>query len=70
MHANGEVGTIEPIMGISHELTRGSILFSCGRDNTPEDVDYVIEVLPAIVDRLRQISPLCSKFIKTSKGGK
>jgi len=56
-------------MGISHELAQGSLLFSFGLDNTPEDVDYVLEVLPAIVDRLRQMSPLYSKFTKASKGG-
>jgi cysteine desulfurase len=57
-------------MGIPHELAQGSILFSFGIDNTPEDIDYVLEVLPPIVDRLRQMSPLYSKFLKTSKGGK
>jgi cysteine desulfurase len=57
-------------MGISHELAQGSLLFSFGLDNTPEDIDYVLEVLPPIVDRLRQMSPLYAKFTKTSKGGK
>ena len=57
-------------MGIPHELAQGSILFSFGINNTPEDIGYVLEVLPPIVDRLRQMSPLYSKFIKTSKGGK
>ncbi len=57
-------------MGIPHELAQGSLLFSFGMDNTTEDVDYVLEVLPPIVDRLRQMSPLYSKFIKTGKGGK
>jgi hypothetical protein len=33
-------------------------------------VDYVLEVMPAIVDRLRQMSPLYSKFAKISKGDK
>ena len=56
-------------MGISHTLAQGSILFSFGIDSTSEDVDYVLEVLPPIVDRLRQMSPLYSKFIKTGKGG-
>ena len=55
--------------GIPHELAQGSLLFSFGLDNTPEDIDYVLEVLPPIVDRLRQMSPLYAKFIKTSKGG-
>jgi len=57
-------------MGISHELAQGSLLFSFGIDNSPEDVNYVLEVLPPIVDRLRQMSPLYSKFTKASKGGK
>ncbi len=57
-------------MGLSHEIAQGSILFSLGIDNTNEDVDHVLEVMPPIVDRLRQMSPLYSKFIKASKGGK
>jgi cysteine desulfurase len=56
-------------MGLSHEIAQGSILFSLGLNNTPEDVDYVLEVLPPIVDRLRQMSPLYAKFTRTSKGG-
>ena len=57
-------------MGLPHELAQGSILFSLGIDNTPADIDYVLEVLPPIADRLRQMSPLYSKFIKEGKGGK
>ena len=57
-------------MGLSHALAQGSLLFSFGIDNPPEDVDYVLKVLPPIVDRLRQMSPLYSKFTKASKGGK
>jgi len=56
-------------MGIPHELAQGSLLFSFGIHNTPEDIDYALEVLPPIVDRLRQMSPLYAKFIKASKGG-
>ena len=57
-------------MGISHEIAQGSLLFSFGLGNTEEDVDYVLEVLPPIVDRLRQMSPLYDKFLKGQKGGK
>jgi len=57
-------------MGLSHEVAQGSILFTLGIDNNPEDIDYVLEVMPPIVDRLRQMSPLYSKYIKTVKGGK
>jgi len=57
-------------MGLSHEIAQGSILFTLGIDNTNEDVDYVLETMPPIVDRLRQMSPLYAKFSKTAKGGK
>lgn len=57
-------------MGLSHELAQGSVLFTLGVNNNNEDADYVLEVMPAIVDRLRQMSPLYSKFSKTGKGGK
>ncbi len=56
-------------MGLSHAVAQGSLLFSFGIDNTLEDIGYVLEVLPPIVDRLRQMSPLYSEFIK-SKGGR
>ncbi len=55
-------------MGISHEVSQGSMLFTMGLDNTEEDVAYVVEKLPQVVDRLRQMSPLYSKFIKEQKG--
>ena len=55
-------------MGISHELSQGSTLFTLGIDTTEDDIDYVLEVLPQVADRLRQMSPLYSKFIKEQKG--
>jgi cysteine desulfurase len=56
-------GTLEPspvirALGHDDELARGSIRFSFGKDNTDDDVDYVIEVLVAAVARLRELSPL------------
>ena len=45
-------------IGIPAALAQGSLVFSMGQDNTREDVDYVMEVLPPIVQRLRQMSPL------------
>ena len=47
-------------MGVDAALAQGSILFSLGRGNEVEDVDYVLELLPPIVERLRQMSPLSS----------
>ncbi len=54
-------GSLEPsyvllACGLDVELAHGSIRFSFGRYNTMEDVDYVLEVLPPIIERLREIS--------------
>lgn len=56
-------GTLEPspviiALGRNDELARGAIRFSFGKDNTEADVDYVLEVLPRVVAKLRQLSPL------------
>jgi cysteine desulfurase len=56
-------------MGLSHEIAQGSVLFTFGIDNVEEDVDHVLEVMPAVVEKLRQMSPLYAKFSKTGKGG-
>jgi cysteine desulfurase len=56
-------------MGLKHELAQGSLLFSLGIANTNDDIDYVIETMPPIVNRLRQMSPLYARFVKNSKGG-
>ena len=56
-------------MGLSHEIAQGSILFTIGIDNTDQDMDYVLETMPPVVDKLRQMSPLYAKFTKASKGG-
>jgi cysteine desulfurase len=55
-------------MGLTHAVAQGSLLMSLGISNTTEDVDYVIQTLPPIVDRLRQMSPLYSKYLKKNKG--
>jgi cysteine desulfurase len=64
-------GSLEPshvllAIGLPHEIAHGSLRLTLGEVNTEEDVDYVLEVLPEIVDRLRQMSPLYEKV----KGGK
>ena len=56
-------GTLEPspvirALGRDEELARGAIRFSFGKDNTDEDVDRVLEVLPRAVESLRALSPL------------
>ena len=54
-------GSLEPsyvllAAGLDTELAHGSIRFSFGRFNTMEDVDYVLEKLPPIIDRIRKMS--------------
>ena len=56
-------GSLDPshvllAIGLSHEIAHGSLRFSLGTGNTREDVDYVAEVLPEIVERLRKMSAL------------
>jgi len=55
-------GSLEPshvltAMGLPLELARGSLRLSVGTDNTMEDIEYMLEVLPGIVSRLRSLSP-------------
>ncbi|MCK5587881.1 MAG: aminotransferase class V-fold PLP-dependent enzyme [Candidatus Lokiarchaeota archaeon] len=61
--------TLEPshvlrAMGLPHELVHGSILFTMGRWTKETDSDRVIEVLPPIVKRLRDLSPLTPLSLK------
>ena len=48
-------------IGLPHEVAHGSLRLSLGLDNTLEDVQYVLETLPAIVKRLQEMSPLYEK---------
>lgn len=45
-------------IGLSHVDAHGSLRLSLGKDNTEEEVDYLIKVLPEIVENLRKVSPL------------
>jgi len=56
-------GSLEPshvmlAMSLSHEMSHGSVRFSLGKMNTVEDIDYLIEIMPPIVERMRSMSPL------------
>lgn len=44
-------------LGLPPEIAQGSLRLSIGSDNTEEDIDYVLEVLPGIIERLRAMSP-------------
>ncbi len=45
-------------IGLPHEIAHGSLRLSIGEDTTDEEIDYVLETLPPIVRRLREMSPL------------
>jgi cysteine desulfurase len=56
-------GSLDPshvliAIGLPHEIAHGSLRLTFGEDNTHEDIDYFMEVLPGIVNKLREMSPL------------
>lgn len=61
-------GSLDPshvllAIGLPHEIAHGSLRISFSDDNTEEDVDYILEVLPGIVSYLRDMSPLWDEII-------
>jgi cysteine desulfurase len=61
--------TLEPshvlrATGLKHEEAHGSLLFTLGKQNTEDEVDYVVGLLPDIVKRLRSMSPLTPKELR------
>ena len=65
-------GSLDPshvllAMGLVHEIAHGSLRFSLGRQNTEEEIDYVLEQLPKIVERLRMMSPLYDQVTHIKK---
>lgn len=62
-------GSLDPshvllAIGLPHETAHGSLRLSLSDENTEEDVDYILEVLPSIVNKLRSMSPLWEKIKK------
>ena len=65
-------GSLDPshvllAIGVPHESAHGSIRFTLGTQNTEEEIDKVIEVMPAIVQRMRDMSPLWEEVVKNNK---
>lgn len=54
-------------IGLPHEIAHGSLRLSFSDENTLEDVDYILSVLPGIVDRLREMSPLWDRIQNEAK---
>lgn len=65
-------GSLDPshvllAIGLPHEIAHGSLRITFGEENTDKDVDYLMEVLPEIVQRLREMSPLYEAKCKNEK---
>ncbi len=56
----GEPSHVLLAMGVPHEICRGALRFSLGRENTEQELDAVLAILPNIVLRLQAMSPLAS----------
>ncbi|OGS42898.1 MAG: cysteine desulfurase NifS [Euryarchaeota archaeon RBG_16_62_10] len=59
-------GSLEPshvllALGLTHEQAHGSLRVTLGRENTQEEADYLLEVLPEVVSKLRAISPFSAE---------
>ncbi len=68
-------GSLDPshvllAIGLPHEKAHGSLRVSLGLFNTEEDVEYLLEKLPPIVARMREMSPLYEEFIASQKADK
>ena len=53
--------------GVPHEKAHGSIRLSITHETTDEDIDYILEVLPPIVERLRNMSPLWEEIVNKNR---
>ena len=51
-------------MGFDHATAQGSLVFSLPEGATRQDIDYLIEVFPPVVERLRNMSPLYTKYLE------
>ena len=65
-------GSLDPshvllAIGLPHEIAHGSLRLTLSEDNTKEEIDYTVDALKAIVERLRNMSPLYEDFIKNEK---
>jgi cysteine desulfurase len=68
-------GSLDPshvltALGLPHEMAHGSIRFTLGKYNTEAELDALLEILPPMVKRLREMSPLYEDFLRKNGAGK
>ncbi len=54
-------------LGLKHEVAHGSLRLSFGEEFTEEDADYILSVIPQVVDRLRAMSPMWETIVKEGR---
>lgn len=62
-------GSLDPshvllAIGLPHEIAHGSLRLTLSEENTMEEMDFVVDAIKEVVDRLRQMSPLYEDFVK------
>ena len=65
-------GSLDPshvllAIGLPHEIAHGSLRMTLSEENTEEEIDYVVDAIAEIVERLRSMSPLYEDFVSKSK---
>lgn len=65
-------GSLDPshvllAIGLPHEIAHGSLRMTLSEETTKEDMDYVVDSIKQIVERLRSMSPLYEDFVKNNK---
>ena len=65
-------GSLDPshvllALGLPHEIAHGSLRISINENTTEDDIDYILEKLPPIVERLRSMSPLWERIVKENR---
>ncbi len=65
-------GSLDPshvllAIGLPHEIAHGSLRLTISKETTQEEIDYVVDSLKQIIDRLRSMSPLYEDFVKKNK---
>ena len=65
-------GSLDPshvllAIGLPHEKAHGSLRLTLSEENTKEEIDFVVDAIKGVVERLRNMSPLYEDFIKKSK---
>ena len=65
-------GSLDPshvllAIGLPHEIAHGSLRLTLSAETTPEDIDFVVDCIKQIIERLRSMSPLYEDFVKKNQ---